>query len=136
MKMKKIATFSTFLVMIGALFVAGCGDDEDTETTNSQPIIEHLIVPEQVKAGETVKLEAVARDADGDKLSYKWEVSEGTVDSVLDWAIDNFTDVESERVVRGGSWYDFGLELRVHSRSGKEPLKAYFDTGFRCAKSQ
>ena len=83
MKMKKNAMFSMFIVIIGALFVAGCGDDDDdTEITNSQPIIDRVIVPESVKAGETVKLEVVAHDADGDELSYSWEVSAGTVDAV------------------------------------------------------
>ena len=85
MKMKK---FSMFIVMIGALFVAGCGDDDDdTEMTNSQPIIDRVIVPEEVKAGEKVKLEVVAHDADGDGLTYKWEVSEGTVDAVGVWTV-------------------------------------------------
>ena len=84
MKLKKS---SMFIVMIGVLFVAGCGDDEDTETTNSQPIIERLIVPEEVKAGEKIKLEVVAHDADGDKLTYKWEVSKGTVDAAGVWTV-------------------------------------------------
>ena len=84
MKMKKI---SMFIVMIGALFMAGCGDDEDTETTNSQPIIDRLIVPEQVKAGQKVKLDVVAHDADGDRLTYKWEVTEGTVDAAGVWTV-------------------------------------------------
>ena len=83
MKMEKIAMFSTFLVMIGALFVAGCGDD--TEMTNNQPIIDSLIVPEQVKAGEKVKLQVIAHDADGDKLTYKWKVSDGTVNAAGVW---------------------------------------------------
>ena len=86
MKMKKNAMLSMFIVMIGALLVAGCGDD-DTEMTNSQPVIDRVIVPEEVKAGETVKLEVVAHDADGDKLTYKWEVSEGTVDAVGVWTV-------------------------------------------------
>ena len=87
MTMEKTFIFSMFTVMIGALFVAGCGDDEDTETSNSQPIIERLIVPEEVKAGEKVKLEVVAHDADGDKLTYKWKVSEGTVDAAGVWTV-------------------------------------------------
>ena len=87
MSIKKISMLSTFLMMIGALFGAGCGDDEETETSNSQPIIERLIVPEEIKAGDKVKLEVVAHDADGDKLTYKWEVSEGTVDSVGVWSV-------------------------------------------------
>ena len=44
MKMKKNAMFSMFIVMIAALFVAGC-DDDDTEMTNSQPVIDRVIVP-------------------------------------------------------------------------------------------
>ena len=76
-----------FIVMIAALFVAGCGDDDDTEITNSRPIIDRVIVPESVKAGETVQLEVVAHDADGDKLTYSWEVSEGTVDAVGVWTV-------------------------------------------------
>ena len=88
MKMKKNAMLSMFIMMIAALFVAGCGDDDDdTEMTNSQPIIDRVIVPESVKAGETVKLEVVAHDADGDKLTYNWEVSEGTVDAVGVWTV-------------------------------------------------
>jgi formylglycine-generating enzyme required for sulfatase activity len=83
--MKNISMFSTFLVMIGALFVAGCGDD--TEMTNSQPTIDRVIVPEQIKAGEEVKLEVVAHDADGDKLTYKWKVSEGTVNAAGVWTV-------------------------------------------------
>ena len=88
MKMKKNAMLSMFIMMIVALFVAGCGaDDDDTEMTNSQPVIDRVIVPESIKAGETVKLEVVAHDADGDKLTYNWEVSEGTVDAVGVWTV-------------------------------------------------
>ena len=86
MKTKKNPMFSMFIVMIGALFVAGCGDD-DTEMTNSQPIIDRVIVPEEVKAGEKVKLDVVAHDADGDKLTYKWKVSEGTVNAAGVWTV-------------------------------------------------
>ena len=85
MKMEKTFMFSTFLMMMGALFVTGCGDD--TEMTNSQPIIERFIVPEQIQAGEKVKLEVVAHDADGDKLTYKWKVSDGTVDAAGVWTV-------------------------------------------------
>ena len=86
MKTKKNPMFSMFIVMIGALLAAGC-DDDDTEMTNSQPIIDRVIVPEEVKAGEKVKLDVVAHDADGDKLTYKWEVSEGTVDAAGIWTV-------------------------------------------------
>ena len=75
------------LLIIGLLSVAGCGGDDDTEITNSQPIIDRVIVPEEVKAGEKIKLEVVAHDADGDRLTYNWEVSEGTVDAVGVWTV-------------------------------------------------
>ena len=84
----KMQNISMFIVMIGALFVSGCGGgDDDTEMTNSRPIIDRVIVPESVKAGETVKLEVIAHDADGDKLTYSWEVSEGTVDAIGVWSV-------------------------------------------------
>ena len=84
----KMQNISMFIVMIGALFVSGCGgDDDDTEITNSRPIIDRVIVPESVQAGERVKLEVIAHDADGDKLTYSWEVSEGTVDAVGVWTV-------------------------------------------------
>ena len=75
------------LLIIGLLSVAGCDGDDDTEITNSQPIIDRVIVPEEVKAGEKIKLEVVAHDADGDRLTYNWEVSEGTVDAVGVWTV-------------------------------------------------
>jgi formylglycine-generating enzyme required for sulfatase activity len=52
----------------------------------------------------------------------------------LDWVVNNFTDVESDRVLRGGSWFE-GY-MRVAYRSWKDPAKTYFDTGFRCVKAQ
>ena len=70
--------------------MVGCGnddDDDDIEMTNSQPTIERVIVPEEVKAGETVKLDVVAHDPDGDQLTYNWEVSEGMVDAAGLWTV-------------------------------------------------
>ena len=76
------------LLMLGLLCVAGCGDDDDdTEITNSQPVIDRVIVPEEVKVGEKVKLEVFAHDVDGDPLSYTWEVTAGTVDSAGLWSV-------------------------------------------------
>ena len=76
------------LLTIGLLSVAGCGDDDDDDTeTNSQPVIDRVVVPDEVKAGETVQLEIIAHDADGDALTYNWEVSAGTVDAAGVWTV-------------------------------------------------
>ena len=85
--MIKTAFCFSLLLTIGLLSVVGCDRDEVVETTNSQPVIDRVIVPQEVKAGEKVKLEVVAHDADGDGLTYNWEVSEGTVDSVGVWTV-------------------------------------------------
>ena len=85
--MIKIAFRFSLLLTIGLLSVVGCDRDEVTEITNSQPIIDSVIVPEEIKAGDKVKLEVVAHDADGDELTYNWEVSEGTVDADGVWTV-------------------------------------------------
>ena len=76
-----------FLLMLGLFCVIGCEQEETPEIINSQPVIDRLIVPEEVNAGKTVKLEVVAHDVDGDSLTYTWEVSEGTVDSGGLWSV-------------------------------------------------
>ena len=76
-----------FLLMLGLFCVIGCEQEETPEIINSQPVIDRVIVPEEVNAGETVKLEVVAHDVDGDSLTYTWEVSEGTVDSGGLWSV-------------------------------------------------
>ena len=86
--MIKTAFCFSLVLTIGLLSVAGCGDDDDDDTeTNSQPVIDRVVVPEEVKAGETVKLEVIAHDADGDALSYNWDVSAGTVDAAGVWTV-------------------------------------------------
>ena len=76
-----------FSAIATTVLLLGSCDDEIEEITNSRPTIDRVIVPQEVKAGEKVKLEVVAHDADGDRLTYNWEVSEGTVDSVGVWTI-------------------------------------------------
>lgn len=73
------------------------GGNED----NSPPVIDHLIVPEQVNPGERVELQVVAHDADGDVLSYVWEVKGGTLDSstgrTVNWTAPS--DMKSAAVI-------------------------------------
>ena len=77
----------SLLLTIGLLSVVGCERGEVVETTNSQPVIDRVVVPEEVKAGETVQLEVIAHDADGDALTYNWDVSAGTVDAAGVWTV-------------------------------------------------
>ena len=131
MKMKKNAMLSMFIMMIAALFVAGCGDDDDTEMTNSQPIIDRVIVPESIKAGETVKLEVVAHDADGDKLTYNWEVSEGTVDAAGVWTVPAEATGATVLVHVGGRCKLSGYKFQNQCRDccSSRPFKAYCAEG-------
>lgn len=87
--MIKAAFHFSVLLVIWLLPMAGCERDDGAtpEITNSPPIIDRVIVPEEVKAGETVQLEVLAHDADGDGLTYNWEVSEGTVDAAGVWTV-------------------------------------------------
>ena len=85
--MIKTAFCFSLLLTIGLLSVVGCDRDEVVETTNSQPVIDRVVVPDEVKAGETVQLEIIAHDADGDALTYNWDVSEGTVDAAGVWTV-------------------------------------------------
>ena len=53
-----------------------------------------------------------------------------------DWIISDFTSVQTNRVLRGGSWgVDSGL-LRIAYRFNLNPASTYFDCGFRCVMSQ
>ena len=61
--------------------ITGCGDGSPDGRDNSPPVIDHLIVPEEVKPGDTVELQVVAHDGDGDVLTYVWEVEKGKLDS-------------------------------------------------------
>ena len=55
----------------------------------------------------------------------------------VDWIINNFTSVQTHRVVRGGSWRWRGSRpLRVAFRRPNRPSFTSDRFGFRCARSQ
>ena len=54
----------------------------------------------------------------------------------IDWIINNFTTIQTRRVVRGGSWYLHPDTLRVVYRFRYIPSYSYDNCGFRCAKDQ
>ena len=48
---------------------------------------------------------------------------------------NNFTNVKSSRVLRGGSWFFGPSRLRVAGRLGDNPSYALLSSGFRCARA-
>ena len=44
---------------------------------NSAPVIKSIVVPDKVHAGARIQLRAITDDADGDTLTYNWEVEAG-----------------------------------------------------------
>ena len=57
-------------------------------------------------------------------------------DKTVDWIINNFTDVKTDRVLRGGAWATDPKFLRVADRYRSPPMSTDDNGGFRCARSQ
>ena len=55
-----------------------------------------------------------------------------------DWVINNFTNVQTDRLLRGGSWCDDPppKDIIVVDRDGKPPTNTFVNVGFRCARDQ
>ena len=54
----------------------------------------------------------------------------------VQWVMNNFTNVKTKRVLRGGSWNDDPKILRVATRGSYPPSSTWFTHGFRCARAQ
>ena len=53
----------------------------------------------------------------------------------IEWILDNYTGVESSRVLRGGSWFNAARYVRVAFRTGNPPsFTPVGYIGFRCAR--
>ena len=48
--------------------------------------------------------------------------------------IDNFKNIKTRRVVRGGSWSFNAKSVRVANRLGEKPTLLSSDVGFRCVR--
>ena len=53
----------------------------------------------------------------------------------MNWILDNYTNVEYSRVLRGGSWYNAEHYVRVANRGYYTPTGTYYGYGFRCART-
>ena len=86
-----------FLFALFVLILIGCEDKTDViepePPPNRSPVIDRLILPDRIEANTPLKLQVITRDADKDKLSIIWEVSEGTVDDDLWTAPNRATEV-------------------------------------------
>ena len=54
----------------------------------------------------------------------------------IDWIMDNFTEIQTNRVCRGGSWDSYPVVVRVAFRFRSPPWDANSDFGIRCVKDQ
>ena len=61
--------------------IIGCGDESPNDSDNSPPVVDHLIIPGEVNPGDSVELQVVAHDGDGDALTYVWNVEKGKLNS-------------------------------------------------------
>lgn len=81
-----------FLFILFVLILIGCEDKTDViepeVPPNQPPVIDQLILPDRIEANTPLKLQVITRDADKDKLSIVWEVSEGKVDADV-WTSPN-----------------------------------------------
>ena len=70
---------------------------------------------------------------DGHEFGHYDSFSANTTMSVTHWLMDNFTNVNSNRVFRGGSWASKAEFVWCASRLVISPSEAYFGVGLRCA---
>ena len=53
----------------------------------------------------------------------------------IQWLLDNYTGVNTSRVLRGGSWNPHATSVRVANRRSNTPSNTYYSIGFRCART-
>ena len=89
--------FRRFLLIIFILILIGCEDKtaavEPEPTPNQSPVIDRVILPNQIEANIPLKLQVITRDADKDKLTIIWGASEGTINNDVWTSPDRATQV-------------------------------------------
>ena len=70
-----------FLFIMFILALIGCDGRTDVvePEPNQPPVIDRVILPNQIEANTPIKLQVITRDVDKDSLTIIWEVSAGTV---------------------------------------------------------
>ena len=87
---------------------------------------------------------------DSDKANYGWNIGDTTpvgryapndyglydmAGNVWEWCFDKYYNVETSRVLRGGSWGNAAQHVRCANRVNYAPSETYNFLGFRCARS-
>ena len=73
-----VVNLTQICIVLVSSFCLSCSQ----EATNTSPIIDRLIVPSEVLVDVKTEFHVIARDSDGDSLSYTWSISQGqTVES-------------------------------------------------------
>ena len=73
-----VVNLTQLCIVLVSSFCLSCSQ----EATNTSPIIDRLIVPSEVLVGVKTEFHVIARDSDGDSLSYIWSINQGqTVES-------------------------------------------------------
>ena len=73
-----VVNLTQICIVLVSSFYLSCSQ----EATNTSPIIDRLIVPSEVLVGVKTEFHVIARDSDGDSLSYTWSINQGqTVES-------------------------------------------------------
>ena len=73
-----VVNLTQLCIVLVSSFCLSCSQ----EAANTSPIIDRLIVPPEVLVGVQTEFHVIARDSDGDSLSYTWSISQGqTVES-------------------------------------------------------
>ena len=55
-------------------------------------------------------------------------------DRSIKWLLNNYTEVNSDRALRGGGWFHNTENLLASSRDSAASTRTFFDIGFRCVK--
>lgn len=69
---------TTFMLSAVLFAIIGCGVDG---FRNSPPVVDQLIIPDEVSPSDIIELQVVAHDGDGDALIYSWRVKKRVLDS-------------------------------------------------------
>ena len=83
-KLAAVPIISAITTLTILTMLSGCGAKLGNDSAeNTRPVITRVVVPEQI----VLELKVDAHDADGDKLTYSWEVDQGALNSTTKRAV-------------------------------------------------